>query len=180
MINSRRRFLIQFVAGISLAATGRMFWVESEEFVPELLLNDGDSWLILEPDDRLILAVITPVLLQGVMNTPLAGEKLVSYLKDFDKALSLLGGYQQREFKELLSVLHSMIGRIMIAGVWTSWNQASAETIENMLNSWRNSYLSLMKVAYAGLKELSYASWYGNPEHWQDIGYPGPPEINRQ
>jgi hypothetical protein len=180
MNSSRRRFIIQIIAATSVAATGRMFWIESEEFVPEILLDNEFPWLFLEPDDRLILAAITPVLLDGVMTTPLSGNKLLAYLRDCDTALNLLGELQQEEFKELLNALDSMIGRLALAGVWGSWNDISTGSIEKMLNGWQRSYLDIKKIAYNGLKELGFASWYGNPAHWQEIGYPGPPEIHRK
>ena len=186
MNNSRRRFLIQSFAAAGVAVTGKLFWVSSEEFVPEIFTDDS-SWLFLEPDDRLVLAMITPVLLDGVngdvialqQSNKLRGEHLVIYLKNFDQALTMLSTTQQKEFKELLKTLRSMLGRVVMAGIWTSWNNASAETIDKMLHNWRTSFIDLLKVAYIGLKELSYATWYGNPDSWQGIGYPGPPEIFR-
>jgi hypothetical protein len=176
MNKSRRQFLLQSLAAAAVATTGRLFWVKSEEFVPDALLED-DSWLFLEPDDRLVLAVITPVILDGVIDTNLSDQNLLNYLKDFDYSLSLLPMTQQEEFRELLMLLTSLIGRVVVAGVWSSWNQVSASEIDQMLNSWRNSFIDLMKVAYTGLKELSYATWYGNPDNWSGIGYPGPPEL---
>ncbi len=166
------------MAAAGLAVTGRLFWIDSEEYIPEELTND-DQWLILSADDRLVLSVVTPVLLDGVLTEMLSSQQLVNYLKDFDKGLYYLPDTQQKEFKELLGLLSSMIGRVVVAGVWSSWNNVSQETIEAMLLSWRNSYMDLLKVAYTGLKELSYASWYGNPEHWPAINYPGPPELGR-
>ena len=177
MNKSRRQFLIRAFAAAGLAATGRMFWVGSEEFVPEMLIAEDNSWLALDPEDRLVLAMITPVILDGVLTKTLSGDALVRYLKDFDQALSFLTSTQQKEFKELLNLLKSLIGRVVIGGIWTSWNNVSTATVDSMLVSWRNSYLDLIKIAYRGLKELSYGSWYGNPDNWQSIGYPGPPEI---
>ena len=178
MNSSRRRFLIQSFAAAGLAATGRMLWIQSEEFVPEIFTED-DDWQFLSPDDRLILAMVTPVILLGVADKPISGKVLVNYLKDFDNSLTLLTLTQQQEFKELLQLLNSMIGRVVIAGVWSTWNNVSAETINKMLDEWRNSFLDLIKVAYAGLKELSFASWYGNPDSWASIAYSGPPELLR-
>lgn len=178
MNKSRRRFLIQALTAAGVVATGRLFWVQHQEFVPELFTED-DDWLFLDPDDRLILAMITPVLLEGVLSKTLSGERLLSYLKDFDYSLSLLTTAQQNEFRELLALLKSLIGRVVAAGIWSSWNNVSAATVDQMLIDWRNSFIDLFKVAYLGLKELSYATWYGNPENWPGIAYPGPPEIFR-
>ena len=177
MNRSRRRLLIQFVAGATIALTGKKFWLESEEYVPEILINNEYSWLVLNPDERLILAIITPVILQGVSNESLSGDKLVSYLKDFDLSLSVLPESKQQQFKELLSILKSMLGRFLIGGIGTSWNEVSAEKVEVMLNRWRTSSIDLLMIAYLGVKELSFASWYGNPQNWHGIGYSGPPEM---
>jgi len=144
-----------------------------------MFTTDDEHWTFLEPDERLVLAVITPVILDGVLPEKLSDARLVSYLKDFDHSLSLLTKAQQKEFKELLSLLISLIGRVVMAGVWTTWNAVPSSTIDKMLTNWRNSYIDLIKVAYIGLKELSYATWYGNPENWTSIGYPGPPELLR-
>ena len=178
MNKSRRTFLVRSMVVVGLAVTGKLFWIKNEETIPEEL-SDDSQWLVLSEEDRLVLAVITPVLLAGVVKTTLNGEQLVNYLKDFDKGLDLLPETQQAEFKELLSLLSSMVGRVVVASVWSSWNNVNASTVENMLSSWRTSYLDLMKVAYKGIKELSYASWYGNPQHWDGLKYPGPPEIIR-
>ena len=175
---SRRRFLIRSLAAAGVAATGRAFWIQSEEFVPEIFTED-DDWLFLTPEERLILAVVTPVMLLGVSDKPISGKVLVNYLKDFDHSLTLLTVTQQQEFKELLQLLESMIGRVVIAGIWSTWNNASAETINEMLDTWRNSFLDLIQIAYIGLKELSFANWYGNQNSWSDIGYSGPPELGR-
>ena len=178
MNSSRRRLLIQLVAGATVAITGRMFWLESEEFVPKIFIDDEQSWIVLSPDDRLILAMITPVILQGVMVSPISGERLVNYLKDFDLALSFLPQSQQQEFKQLLSLLKSMLGRLILAKIGSSWNNVAAEKVDKMLESWRNSSIELINVTYVSLKQLSFASWYGNPQNWLDIGYPGPPGMN--
>jgi len=178
MNKSRRQFLLRSFAVAGVAATGRMFWINSEEFVPDIL-TVGDSWEFLDPEDRLILAMITPVLLDGVVTGSLSGIKLVRFLRDFDHSLTLLTQSQQDEFRQLLSLLKSQLGRLVMAGIWNSWNNVSAATIDQMLNNWRNSYLDLIKIAYRGLKELTFATWYGNPENWKGIGYAGPPEVYR-
>jgi len=177
MNNSRRQFLIRIFAAAGIAATGRMFWVANEEFIPELFIDDDQSWMELDPEDRLVLAMITPVVLDGVLTEALSGQRLLAYLKDFDYSLSLLTEFQIKEFKELLSLLKSLIGRIVVGGIWTTWNKASPSTIESMLKSWRSSYLDVIKIAYSGLKEISYGTWYGNPDNWQRLGYDGPPVI---
>jgi len=166
------------MAAVGLAVVGKLFWIKSDETIPDELIDDS-QWLMLSEEDRLVLAVITPVLLDGVLDKTLADQPLVDYLKDFDKGLDALPETQQKEFKELLSLLGSMVGRVVIASVWSSWNNVNASKVDDMLNSWRTSYLDLMKVAYKGLKELSYASWYGNPQNWDGIKYPGPPELIR-
>jgi hypothetical protein len=35
----------------------------------------------------------------------------------------------------------------------------------------------LLRVAYFALHELVFAAWYGDPQSWPRIGYPGPPEL---
>lgn len=178
MNNSRRRFLIRSFAVATVAVTGRLFWIQNEEYVPEILQED-DNWLFLDPDDRLVLAMITPVMLHGVSEELLSGEQLVTYLKDLDESITYLPQAHQDELKELLLLLKSLLGRLVIAGVWTTWNNVAPETMDRILIDWRNSYLDLIRLAYKGLKELTFANWYANADSWESIGYPGPPEFNR-
>ena len=37
----------------------------------------------------------------------------------------------------------------------------------------------LLRSAYAALHDLVLGAWYGNPDNWPGIGYPGPAEILR-
>ena len=69
------------------------------------------------------------------------------------------------------------IARVLVAGLWPSWDEAGAEDIAGFLARWKESRFDLLRSAYLGLHELIIAAWYGNPRAWPRIGYPGPPEL---
>jgi hypothetical protein len=52
-----------------------------------------------------------------------------------------------------------------------------AREVAAFLQGWRTSRLGLLRSAYAALHDLVLGAWYGTPDTWEAIGYPGPPEI---
>jgi hypothetical protein len=67
--------------------------------------------------------------------------------------------------------------RCLVAGVWSPWPEASAESIAAFLVSWRDSRFALLRSAYEALHQIVYGAWYGNPRSWPAIGYAGPPSL---
>lgn len=68
--------------------------------------------------------------------------------------------------------------RGLLTGVWGSWETASPSQVEAFLRRWRYSRFGLFQSAYAALHDLVLGAWYGQPEAWAAIGYPGPPAVN--
>ncbi|MBL8399122.1 MAG: hypothetical protein JNL84_13430 [Candidatus Accumulibacter sp.] len=81
----------------------------------------------------------------------------------------------QRELGELFGLLVLAPGRLMLAGVSRPWRQTTVDEVSEFLQTWRASRLKLLQSAYAALHDLTFAAWYGRPESWQAIAYPGPP-----
>ena len=64
-----------------------------------------------------------------------------------------------------------------VARVSEPWNQASEAEVRACLDRFRGSSLTLLRSAYGALHQLTFAAWYGNPDSWAQIGYPGPPDL---
>ena len=139
---------------------------------------EGD-FTFLTPEDRVIVAAIAPVMLAGAL--PAGGTERASaeieVVRGVDRAISGLAPATQAELRQLFDLLGLGIARVLVAGLWPSWDEAGAEDIAGFLERWRTSRFDLLRSAYLGLHELIIAAWYGNPRAWPRIGYPGPPEL---
>jgi hypothetical protein len=92
-------------------------------------------------------------------------------------AIAGLSASAQREIAELFGLLGVAPARMLVAGVWPSWENASAADIAAFLERWRTSRFALLRSAYAALHDLVLGAWYGDAGSWAAIGYPGPPEV---
>ena len=126
-----------------------------------------------------VLAAVIPVCLAGAL--PAGGEvfrELVSRtVAGVDQAIAGLPLASQKEISQLFDLLSFAPTRILAAGLWSSWPEASPQAIGGFLESWRNSRFDLFKSGYAALHDLIFAAWYARPDTWAAIGYPGPPKV---
>ncbi len=127
----------------------------------------------------MVLSAIVPVMLAGAL--PAGGEArqelIVRTVAGVDRAIAGLSLATQKEIGELFDLLAFPLTRMLAAGVWSSWPDATPEAISNFLESWRHSRFDLLKSGYAALHDLIFGAWYARPDTWAAIAYPGPPEV---
>lgn len=171
---SRRELLKTGVLGcaaLAIVGLAAAAWARAQPI-------EGD-FTFLTPEDRVIVAAIAPVMLAGAL--PAGGTERASaeieVVRGVDRAISGLAPATQAELRQLFDLLGLGIARVLVAGLWPSWDEAGAEDIAGFLERWRTSRFDLLRSAYLGLHELIIAAWYGNPRAWPRIGYPGPPEL---
>lgn len=127
----------------------------------------------------MVLSAIVPVMLAGAL--PAGGEArqelIVRTVAGVDRAIAGLSLATQKEVGELFDLLAFPLTRMLAAGVWSSWPNATPEAIGNFLESWRYSRFDLLKSGYAALHDLIFGAWYARPDTWAAIGYPGPPQV---
>ncbi|MGM0434993.1 MAG: hypothetical protein ACQEQ1_10070, partial [Pseudomonadota bacterium] len=92
-----------------------------------------------------------------------------------DEAFLAMGPPNQRQFRQLFDLLESSITRLTLARVSSYWPNVSEDQAEAFLQRWRGSMFNVFNQAYLGLVQVSNAAWYGQPAHWEKMGYPGPP-----
>lgn len=137
---------------------------------------DGD-WKVLRPSDRRFLAAVAPVMLKGALPTDVTVQSQVvsTMLVQMDRTVFGLGPHNQKQLIDLFNLLNFSVSRGLTTGVWSAWENASDADIEHFLTKWRNSSIGLFNLAYNGLNRLMCAAWFGQPDSWQTVGYPGPP-----
>ncbi|HEV2607200.1 MAG TPA: hypothetical protein VGT79_04375, partial [Xanthomonadaceae bacterium] len=94
-----------------------------------------------------------------------------------DRAVAGLPPGSRKELEQLFALLSFAPTRCLVAGVWSSWPQASRESVASFLMSWRDSRFALLRSGYGALHQLILAAWYGNARSWPAIGYGGPPSL---
>lgn len=169
---SRRQFLkVGIASGIVLAGAGWLAWRRGRSPAP------GFGWL----DERsaMIVAALVPAVLEGALPTaePARREAIRETVQAFDRAVTGLAPAIQSEIGELFSLLGIAAGRFIVAGVRSPWNEATHDEVAAFLVRWRTSRFDLLRAGCQAITQLVVAAWYGNPDSWVGIGYPGPPPL---
>jgi hypothetical protein len=145
-----------------------------------LLLNLAACAGPRESDRRaVVLAALIPVFLEGALpaNGGTRGELITRTIAGVEKAIAGLSLATQKEIDELFDLLSFAPTRMIVAGVWSAWPEATPEAIGKFLESWRHSRFDLLKSGYAALHDLIFGAWYARPDTWAAIDYPGPPKV---
>lgn len=162
---SRRRFLQVGVTGA--VVLGAAAWLSHEPDTPAQgmrALNRAEAGLI---------HALAPVILAGMIPTdpvPRA-TALKEVVEAFDRGLAGMSLPVQAEVKQLLGLLTFAPSRALVAGIWTSWPNASETDIAAFLLKWQSSRFVLLRAGFQALKQLMQACWFGNPLAWPAMGY---------
>ncbi|MCW8879729.1 MAG: hypothetical protein OQK51_21935 [Kangiellaceae bacterium] len=170
---NRRDFIKSSLGGITLlfgGVAGYQLYLESQERPFE-----KTKAIFLTEADQLVLSVLIPVILNGATDK----IDLIKCLENIDGAIIRLPQKTQQELRQLFDLLGSVFGRLVIAGVWQNWQTATSNSLNEFLESWRNSSLDLLQQAYLGLHKLIIGSFYSEQSSWAAIGYPGPLSIQK-
>jgi hypothetical protein len=128
---------------------------------------------------RAIVNAIVPVLLQGALPPASAADTVCAEIVfNVDQAIAGLPPEPRAEIEQLFALLAFAPSRCLIAGVWQPWPEAPAASIAAFLGRWRDSQFLTLRSAYGALHQLVMAAWYGSPNAWPAIGYPGPPSLD--
>ncbi len=133
---------------------------------------------VLDSSARTIIAAIVPVLLESALPEPdTSVEARAEVVAGVDRAVAGLPPGSRKELEQLFALLSFAPTRCLVAGVWSSWPDASRESVAAFLAAWRDSRFTLLRSGYGALHQLILAAWYGNTRSWPAIGYPGPPSL---
>jgi hypothetical protein len=169
---SRRTFIVTGIGGaLALAAAA---WLRGPHAPAS-----GVPRRALDADGEAIFAAVAPVLLDGALPAdPRArAGALRDTLSGIDTAVAGLTPAAQAELRQLVALLALPPVRYGVARVSASWEAASPDEVRRFLDRCRDSRVRLMRAAYDALHQLTYAAWYGNPESWAALDYPGPPRV---
>lgn len=169
---NRRQWLGSGIAAATLLVAAGAIYESQGDRAPA----DAHGFSFLNEADRGILAVIAPVILAGSL--PQGDNALRAVIEGFDTAVAGLTPSVQAEVAQLFMILRVPPLRMLATGVMKPWHLASTADIMRFLDGWRSSSMPNLRSAYNALHQLSYGAWYGQPQSWASIGYPGPPKIS--
>ena len=173
MITRRQFIKAGILGGAALTAAG-IFYSRGLKEAPGTAVPRGLTF-----GERTIIAALVPAILAGALPEPgeARSRAIAQTVDGVGVAVAGLSATAQKELAELFALLGFAPARVLLAGLWPGWEQASTAEIAAFLQGWRESRLALLRSAYAGLHDLVLGAWYGNPDAWAAIDYPGPPEM---
>lgn len=114
------------------------------------------------------------------MDSTARSKRIDAALKNIDRTLAAMGQHARDELRKLLDLLASTPLRWALAGVRTSWDQATPEQVRAFLTRWRASRFATLNAGSVVLGKLASVSYFVEPDTWAASGYPGPhPAIYR-
>jgi hypothetical protein len=143
------------------------------------LLNPALSHGHLSENGRAVMHAVARAVLDGALPSELdeRAKAIEAHLQRVDAAIAAFPPAVQAELSQLLTLLATAPGRVAIAGLSSSWPQASVPQVQAALQGMRLSSLALKQQAYHALRDLTNAAYFSDPSAWQRMGYPGPTDI---
>lgn len=165
---SRRSFLkLGAGSALLLAAGGAVYRLTRSAAPPPAFVLDAEGQTAL---DAIIPVILDGMLPAGAARAPAIAQTRAGVLQ----AILGLNRHAQKELQDLFGLLALGPVRRFLAGVPADWKDATPEQVAAFLQSWRTHRISALRPAYAALHDLVLGAWYGNPDSWAAIGYPGP------
>jgi hypothetical protein len=93
-----------------------------------------------------------------------------------DRHLARLDEDAQRDFHRLLGLFDNALAGLLLTGTTAPFTQLSPEGRTAFLAKWQTHRVGAIRSGYQALKRLACACYYGNPESYATLGYPGPPD----
>ncbi len=170
---SRRSFLKVGAATIVVIGAGGWFASYLADKGARAVLDKPAQ---LDAKAQAMLAKLADAVLDGALPADAAprAQAIVKVVAAADKTIAELPLAIQKETQELFALLGAAPTRALLIGQWAGWADASREDVSHMLTGLRTSSIGLRRAVYMGLRDLVAGSYYGSPDTWEQVGYPGP------
>lgn len=144
--------------------------------------TDGYHYRFLTTDDITLFQALLPAIVGPALpeQPDLRRTQVRGTIERIDAGIARFGPANQAELRKLFDLLNFGLTRATLAGVWSSWGNASTADAEAFLERWRTSGIGLFNNGYIALTKITNVAFYGHPDHWQVSGYQGPPSWAMQ
>ena len=169
----RRSFLKYGLLGATALAVGGGAWLGTRRTRPDPSL--AGPFAVLSPEEATFFRALADRLLPPRPRFPSPAD--VNLERRIDALLALMPVEGQREVKQLVGLFENALAGFLLDGQWRTFTSSSAEQQDARIRGWQQSRYRIRRTGYKALKKIVYGSYYGAPETWPAIGYPGPPPI---
>ena len=123
-------------------------------------------------------AADVPPQLAGVLRTrPAAPAPIdVDVAGKADAFLAPLDAASAKDLKQLLALFDNALFSFATGGPPRPFTRMSPVEQDAHLTAWATSRMAVRRTGFQALKRLSAAVYYGSPETYASVGYPGPPD----
>jgi hypothetical protein len=94
-----------------------------------------------------------------------------------DALLAELHPGAARDFRRLLHVFESALTGLTATGVPLPFTRCTPAQQDRRLEAWRHTRVEVLRSGYQAMKRLAHALYYGSPQIYERVGYPGPPVV---
>jgi hypothetical protein len=93
-----------------------------------------------------------------------------------DAFLAPLDAASAKELKQLLALFDNALFGVLTGGPPRPFTRMTPAEQDAHLERWATSRMAVRRTGFQALKRLSAAVYYGSPESYASVGYPGPPD----
>ncbi len=170
----RRGFLKKGLVGAALLAVGGGTWLVTRRTRPAPALGGGPL-RALSPEEATVVLAIADRLVPERSGFPRPLE--VGVPRKVDAMIALAHPATQKEVRQLLRLFENALTALLFDGQFRPFTASSPRGQDDWLRRWARSRITLRRSGFQALKKLVYAAYFGSPETWEAIGYPGPPPL---
>jgi hypothetical protein len=125
--------------------------------------------------DQIFLRAVIPVILK---DSGYSNNDYYQVIERIDETILHLGPDLKEDLSYLFSSMNSRFKRVVVTGIWASWDKVPEARIERFLNDWKSSDRGILFDGYNGIHDLIFGAWFSLPQSWSAIGYPGIPSLS--
>lgn len=92
-----------------------------------------------------------------------------------DAFLAPLPPGDAKDLKQLLALFDNALFSFVTGGPATPFTRMDAAAQDAHLRAWQTSRLAIRRTGFQAMKRLCCAVYFGSPETYASVGYPGPP-----
>jgi hypothetical protein len=167
----RRGFLKLGLLGAAALAVGGGAWLGTRRTRPDPSLSG--PFTVLTPEEATVFAALAERLLPARPGFPAPAD--VGLLRRIDALVALMSAPAAKELSRLVGLFENALAGLVLDGQWKTFTASTPEQQDARIRAWQQSRYRLRRTGYKALKKIVYGCYYGAPETWPAIGYPGPP-----
>lgn len=169
---TRRSFLSKGIIGGALLTGGgaASLWMRGT-----VLVDPRAPLKVLSRREYSVLVAIADRMTPGGDGFP--SPRQVQVAEKVDANIAGLHPANVAELKQGLVLFESALAGFLFDRRITPFTQLDGEDQDRVIDAWRDSRVAIRRSLFKAFKSLTTAAYYGSPEVYEAIGYPGPPEI---